>query len=127
MLSMNPDIVCRLIELSEEFHAQEQVVIPEPPDGSGGDWSTQMLAGHAEDASYQEFKNIIEELEPDQQHQVVGLLWLGRGDYTFEEWDTVLSEARYRVAGDTADYLIGHPLLAEHLSAGLEAHGHSCH
>ena len=30
MLNVNPDIVCRLIDLAREFHAQEEVSFPTP-------------------------------------------------------------------------------------------------
>lgn len=80
MLDINPDIVCRLIELAREFHAQEEVVIPEIVGNPSGDWATQTLAGHLDDMTLQEFKSIVRDLEPNQQHQVVALFWVGRGD-----------------------------------------------
>lgn len=126
MLDINPDIVCRLIELSREFHAQEEVVFPEIEGSPSGDWATQMLANHVDDMSFQEFKSIVRDLEPGQQQQVVALLWTGRGDFSEEEWEDALEQARYEWNLKTAEYLIVHPLLAEHLEEGLELLGYSC-
>lgn len=126
MLNLNPDTVCRLIGLAHEFHAQEAVVIPEVPDSPSGDWATQMLADHVGDTTFQEFKSIIDDLDPDQQQQVVALLWLGRGDYALEEWDDALQEASDQWNENTAEYLIAHPLLADFLDEGLHIHELEC-
>lgn len=126
MLDVNPDIICRLIELAREFHAQEQVVIPETPGNPSGDWAAQTLASHIEDMSFQEFKSIVEDLEPAQQIQVVALLWMGRGDYAVEEWEDALEQARDDWTPKTAEYLVVHPLLATYLTEGLDLLGYSC-
>lgn len=126
MLDVNPETVCRLIALAREFHAQEAVVIPEVPESPGDDWAVQVLASHQSDETFQEFKSIVEDLEPDQQQQVVALLWLGRDDYSVEEWQQAVEEARYNWSNHTAEYLMAHPYLADHLLQGLQAHGYEC-
>lgn len=126
MFEVNPDIVCRLIELAREFHAQEEVVFPEVNGNPSGDWATQMLANHAEDMTFQEFRSIVNDLDPDQQQQVVALLWVGRGDYALEEWDDALAQATDDWTPGTAEYLIVHPMLAEYLIEGLELFDYSC-
>ena len=52
MLNVNPHTVCQLIALGREFHAQEEVVIPEVPSMPSGDWAVQILARHADDATF---------------------------------------------------------------------------
>lgn len=126
MLDVNPDTVCRLIELARIFHAQDEVVIPEEPDNPSGDWPTQILAGHADNSMLDEFRNIVADLEPDQQQQIVALLWLGRGDFTLDEWTETVEEAAENWNERTADYLIAHPLLSDYLTEGLDQHGYSC-
>lgn len=126
MLDVNIDNVCRLIELAREFHAQEGVVIPEEPNDQGDDWQVQILAAHASDASLAEFRSVIDDLDPIQQQEVVGLLWIGRGDFDLEEWDDVLVQAAEAWNERTAEYLIAHPMLAEYLTDGLDLHGYRC-
>lgn len=126
MLDVNSDTVCRLIGLAHEFHGQEDVVIPEVPDSPSGDWAVQMLADHVGDSTFQEFKSIIDDLDPDQQQQIVALLWLGRGDYSLEEWGDALQEASDQWNEATAEYLIAHPLLADFLDEGLHIHELEC-
>ena len=125
-LNTNPDTVCRLVELAREFHAQEAVSFPQQPDTSIDDWGAQILARHSGDVSFDEFKSIIDDLDPDQQQAVVALLWLGRGDYAEQEWEVALAEARYNWNTRTAQYLIAHPLLADYLLEGLNMLGYQC-
>jgi hypothetical protein len=138
MLTVNADVVCRLIDLSHIYHGQEGTVIPDEMDNAVLDSSVsiadspaddapgQMAAGHGDETAFMEFKSITEELDPDHQQEIVALLWLGRGDYTLEEWDSIVEQARDQWTPETADYLIDHPLLAAYLQDGLELHGYDC-
>ena len=85
-----------------------------------------MLADHFDDATYQEFRATVNDLEPDQQHQLVALLWPGRGDYATAEWAGAPAAAPRNWTKRPADYLIAHPLLADYLEDALEQLGHSC-
>jgi Protein of unknown function (DUF3775) len=124
ILNVNPETVRRLMALAREFHAQEDVVIPEEPANPSGDWGIQILAGHADDLTVQEFLSIVDDLGPDQQQEVVALMWLGRGDYAAEEWDSALTLAEEQWTEDTGAYLLAHPMLADELQAGLIALGY---
>jgi hypothetical protein len=126
MLEMNPDIVCTIIERAREFHAKEEVVIPEEPGSPADDWALQVLADHADDLTYQDLKTQIDDLDPEQQVQLVALMWMGRGDYEADEWDTALSEAKDNWTPTVAEYLIATPLVADYLSEGLDMLGYSC-
>jgi len=123
MLELNLDTVFRLIDLAREFHADESVDMDDEPQSFDEDWETHELAGYAGNPVLEEFRGAVDELNPDEQQQVVALMWVGRGDYDVEEWDEALEYAAEAWTPDTADYLIAHPLLADHLAAGLEALG----
>ena len=62
----------------------------------------------------------IEDLEPDQQAELVALMWIGRGDMEPEEWEEALALAVDRHEGATAGYLLTHPHVADHLDEGLD-------
>ena len=79
----------------------------------------QVLANHSGDMTYQELRNIINDLEPDQQTQLVALMWLGRGDFSDEEWEDALEQAGDNWNNRTAEYLLATPLLADYLEEGL--------
>jgi Protein of unknown function (DUF3775) len=54
------------------------------------------------------------------------LTWLGRGDASIDEWEELRSEAARARNERTAAYLLGPPLLPEHLEEGLSQFGRSC-
>jgi hypothetical protein len=89
------------------------------------DWARQILADHAGDPTYQEIKTTIDDLEPDQQVTLVALMWLGRGDYSSDEWEVAVETAQDSWNERTAEYLLGTPLLADYLSEGLDELGYS--
>jgi hypothetical protein len=124
VIDLNPDIVNFIIDKSREFQAKDSVSIPEPPGSPTEDWAEQVLADHVEDFTYQELASTIDDLEPDQQISLVALMWLGRGDFTLEEWDDALAQATDAYNARTAEYLIATPLLSDYLEEGLNLHGY---
>lgn len=126
-MNLNPDIVCHLIDLATEFHAKEAVSIPETtPDSPAEDWARQVLADHAHDPTYMNMVSIIDDLDRDQQVTLVALMWLGRGDFSLDEWDEALETAEAEHNERTADYLIATPLVADYWREGLNLHEYSC-
>ena len=124
-MDLNPETVFSLVDRAQQFQVNEQVTLPDEQVGPSGDWARQMRDHHSDDPVYQELKTAIEDLEPDQQVSLVALMWLGRGDFSAEEWGDA-----YKRAGDSwndrsAEYLIGTPLLADYLTMGLEQLGYT--
>jgi hypothetical protein len=109
MLNVNPETVRFIIDKAHEFQML------------GDDAADDSIEGS--DPAYAELKATIDDLEPDQQISLVGLMWLGRGDFTVDEWERALREARASWNERTAEYLIGTPLLADYLTEGLEQLG----
>lgn len=126
MLNINPETVCDLISRAREFHAKEEVVIPETPDSPADDWGTQVLADHADDLTFQEMRRAIFELEPDQKTELLALMQLGRGDYGAEDWEAALGEAEANWSEGIVDQMIATPLLAGYLQEGLNRLGYGC-
>ena len=124
--SVNHETVCFLIDKAHEFHAKEEVVLPDTPFSPSEDWALQVLADHQDDSVYAEFKATINDLEPDQQQALVALMWVGRGDFDIDEWIQALDAARASWNARTADYLIATPLVADYLEEGLSQLGYSC-
>ena len=125
MLNINSETVCYLIERAREFQIQDGGSLF---DESGGD-SDEMGRGSSTeslDPAFRDFKSTMADLEPDQQVELVALMWLGRGDFSIEEWPQALQQAGDSWNRRTAEYLIGTPLLADYLLEGLQAHGQTC-
>lgn len=126
MLQTNPETICRLVELARSVHVREPAAIPEESNSPADDWGRQTLADQPDNPAADEFRSIVADLEPDQQQEVVALQWLGRDDYSIEEWDDLLEEAKERWSPETADYLLRDPMLADELEEALNMHDYSC-
>lgn len=126
MLDINPETVCYLIQRARNFHVKESVSIPEEPMNASEDWALQVLANHASDPGYNDFIVTVRDLEPDQQANLVALMWLGRGEYEADEWESALSRANSELTSHTAEYLIAKPYLSDYLLEGLDMLGYSC-
>ncbi|MEJ2343902.1 MAG: DUF3775 domain-containing protein [Gammaproteobacteria bacterium] len=126
MLELNPELVCQIIGKAREFHAKEEVVITEEPSSPTDDWAIQVLADHADDLTFSEVKDTIDDLEPDQQITLVSLMWIGRGDFEPDEWEQAQEQARDEWTDRTAEYLLATPLVSDYLEEGLYRLGYSC-
>jgi hypothetical protein len=105
MLNLNGETVRFIIDKAHEFQTLGDVAAEEGTEEPN--------------PVYDELKATINDLEPDQQISLVGLMWLGRGDFSADEWILALGKARDGWNDRTADYLIGTPLLADYLEEGL--------
>lgn len=136
MLDMDLETVCWLILKVREFEVEDAL-----PAAAGDDDATlspdqpseqeEIVAAYLErvreDPLYEDAKRVIDELNEDAQIELVALLWIGRGDFTGpEEWPEALRQARERHNERTADYLLGNPLVADHLEEGLSQLGMTC-
>ncbi len=51
---------------------------------------------------------------------LVALMWMGRGDYSIDEWEDAIEQAKDQWTDHTAEYLISTPLLSDYLAEGLD-------
>jgi len=116
VLDLNTDTVRFIVERSREFQFEEE-------EGEGADVADDQPGG-ANATVRAELESAIADLEPDQQIELVALMWLGRGDYELDEWENAKRDAAAAYNGRTASYLIGTPLLGDYLEEGLVLHGH---
>lgn len=77
----------------------------------------------SEDLTREELTELIDDLNVDEAYELVALVWIGRNDFEPAEWDVAKDEARLRAVGPTSTYLLGMPLLADYIEAGLDAMG----
>lgn len=120
------DTVCYLIVEAREFDVQEAVVDEDDDSNAIDDGFRAILEAHGDDPTFQELKRVIDDLDEDQQARLVALTWVGRGDFSIEEWNEAVRTARSRRTGPTSLYLLGIPVLSDYLEEGLAAFGLSC-
>lgn len=76
------------------------------------------------DLSHEELVEEIDTMDPAHQHELVALMWVGRGDFGAEEWSDALAMAAERADSPTSQYLLAHPMAADDIASGLETLGH---
>lgn len=126
MIEINSGIVCNIILKAREINIVDDLKMPEDQEElSDTEWK-QILAEYQEDESYLELKDLITDLEPDQQLQIIALMYIGRGDFDKNEWIGALTQANTIPIRSRADYLISKTMLADYLEEGLSIFGYSC-
>ena len=121
-LNLNPEDLRTLILNLRALMAQEEMVSPDSGSNpTDDDAAPATLQDSPDNLTRAEIATVIEDLEPDQQAELVALMWVGRGDMEPEEWEDALAlAADRRKDGPTAAYLLSHPHLAEHWDEGLD-------
>ena len=87
------------------------------------------LADNVDDATEEEVREVIAGLNDDERHDLIALVFIGRGDLEPEEWVEAVRLARERedaMSISAADWLLGIPNLGDLLDEGLDAMGRSC-
>jgi hypothetical protein len=110
-----------IIVKAREYDAQ---VLPEGlEDGSNAADDQQMgiLEATPDNPTRAELRAALEDLNEDELVEVLALAWLGRGDYTAEEWPGALAAARAAHDERAVTYLLETPNLGDLLEEGLAA------
>lgn len=126
MLQTSLEKICYIVVKAREFDVPEEVVEEDLGSNPADEDFRGVLAAYPDDPTYEELKTFIEDLNEDEQADLVALVWIGRGDYTADQWERAVADARDRREGPTADYLLGMPILADLLEEGLAQLGLSC-
>jgi hypothetical protein len=126
-IDISTETVCFVIAKAHEVFAKVEVDDPESGSNAADDGMTDILEDLADDLTFTELRDFLGSLNEDEQIELVALVWLGRSDdYTVDDWDEIVAEARRAHNDKTAEYLLGIPLLADYLDAGLAAHDLHC-
>jgi hypothetical protein len=121
-LEISPDKVGFVIIKSREIAAK----VAAWDDGATSDHDAEsILESFSDDATQDELKEFIRDLNVDEQASLVALAWIGRGSFSAEELDEALATARAEQTSPTEDYLLGMPLLPDYLEEGLDRLGYS--
>jgi len=125
VLTISPEKVFFVIVKRREFDAKDVVTDPSPGSNPSDDNERAILEDHANDPVVEELTSFINSLSEDEQIYIVALAWLGRDDYSAEDWEDVRQEASRAHNERTAGYLLGTPLLGDFLEEGLSLLGYS--
>ena len=125
-LQISPEKVCFVVIKAREFDVKDAVTEPDPGSNPSDDQMAAVLEDHADDPVVEELSSFIGTMSEDEQIDLVAIAWLGRGDYTADDWPSVREEAARAHNQRTAAYLLGMPMLGDFLEEGLSLLGYSC-
>jgi hypothetical protein len=125
-LSISPEKVCFIVMKAHQFDVKDVVTDPDSSSNAADNAMLSVLEDHPDDPTYRELRAFIGMLSEDEQIDLVALTWLGRGDGTLDEWEDLREEAARLHNKRTAAYLLGKPMLGDHLEEGLALFGCSC-
>ena len=123
------DKVCEIILRARAIDVKEGDTDPDSGSNPTDDGNVDMLIGNPDDSTEEELREVIAGLNEDERHDLIALVYVGRGDMEPEEWVESVRLAREREdrgSLSTADWLLGIPNLGDLLDEGINAMGRSC-
>ncbi|WP_295046881.1 DUF3775 domain-containing protein [uncultured Paracoccus sp.] len=109
MLQISPEKIAHIIIRAREY------------DSGVNPWAHQ--GSRPQHGVGRELHEFIAGLNEDEQASLVAVLWIGRDSFDADELGEAIQTARTERTTPTEDYLMGEPLLADLLEAGLDALG----
>lgn len=119
MLAIPLEKVCFIAIRAREFEAKDVGKTAGPGSNPADEDMRPVLDDRSDHPVDSELKGFIEALNEDEQIDLVALAWLGRDGSSAAEWTEIRTNAAEARNAHTADHLLGMPLLAACLGAGL--------
>ena len=123
------DKVCEIILRARAIDVKEGNTDPDSGSNPIDDATLDTLVTYPDDATEEELREVIMGLNEDERHDLIALVYIGRGDLEPEERVEAVRLARERedrMSITAADWLLGIPNLGDLLDEGLAALGRSC-
>ncbi|WP_374572106.1 DUF3775 domain-containing protein [Phenylobacterium sp.] len=124
-LTLNPETAYFIVLKAREFEAKEEEVDPDDASNPTDDQDIDVLEFQADDATTEELSEAVNDLNEDERLDLIALSWIGRGDYTFDDWAAARDDARRIPRSEAARYVLQHPLFSEDLEDALNQLGYS--
>lgn len=127
MLSIAPEEVCYIIDQARIYDADEDTVEHKEVSLPEDDADLEFVAEADDDPIYQQLAGAMDQLNEDEQIDLITLAWIGRGDFSGEDWAEAWGQVASTRNRQMPGYLLGMPQLGDLLEEGLAAIGLSCH
>ncbi|HXP05089.1 MAG TPA: DUF3775 domain-containing protein [Stellaceae bacterium] len=125
MLTIPLEKLAFIIIKAREYDAEVPSVDEDSGSNPSDDADRGVLEENPGNPTLQELVDALNGLSELERIEVLALTWLGRGEYSKEEWRDALMESRRVHDAKETDYLVGTPLLADYLEEGLSQLGYS--
>lgn len=123
-LTINPRKAFYILMKAREYEEKSAPSGLEEGSNATDDKDVAVLEDNPDDATEEELRSALEALNEDEQIDILALTWIGRGDFTIDEWDAACQEARNITNKHIPQYIIETPLFSDYLEEGLGLAGH---
>ena len=124
-LTITPKRAFYILVKAREFDEKVEQSDPDSGSNPADDRSVQILESAKDDPTLDELTQAIEACNVDEKADLLALIWVGRGDYTAEEWEEARRQADDASNDHLAEYIAGTPLASDYLEEGRSALGYS--
>lgn len=119
MLTISLQTLAFIIAKARGFEAEVPPVDEDSGSNAADDGETDVLEDRADNPTEAELRGALDQLNSDEKDEMLALVYLGRGDFTADEWPAALTQAREQRNGRETDTLVGIPLLADYLEDAI--------
>jgi hypothetical protein len=133
-LTIDPEVAYRIAVLAQSYQGEGLMPMEEDDvvDNDIGDdpiTDVEAIADEAEKPHANqlddELEGLIRGLNVDAKHDLLALIWVGRGDYEARDWASARRAAREAEPFDVTDYLEELQMGSDYIENALEAMGYS--
>ncbi|HVJ52521.1 MAG TPA: DUF3775 domain-containing protein [Aliidongia sp.] len=124
-IEVDPEVVAFIIVKARAFDAKVPPSEDEPGSNASDDGEEEVLEDFPDDMTSAELAEALADLSEDGAVDVIAMVWIGRGDFTRDEWEEARELARERHQRNPANYLMGIPDLGDLLEEGFTQLGYS--
>lgn len=122
-LTLNPDTAFAILLKAREYDAKVDESDPDSGSNPTDDNNVDALESAADDPTSAELTSAINDLNEDEQLDLIALIWIGRGDFTLDQWDEARLAARDIGRERLPRYVAEIPLVSDDLEDALSQFG----
>jgi hypothetical protein len=118
-LTITPDSAFSIVLKARQFDVKVDETDPDSGSNPSDDGGVDALEFGAGDDTLNELRSAISDLNDDEQRDLIALIWLGRGDFSLDEWIEARAAASDIGRERAPRYVTGIPLVSDYLEDGL--------
>ncbi len=124
-LALNPNTAFYILLKAREFDAKEEKVDPDEGSNPSDDKDVDILEFDPDDAVEEELAAAIQPLNVDEKLDLIALIWIGRGDFSLNEWAEARDSAREVDPSQLTQFILEMPTVSDDLEEALSQLGYS--
>jgi len=124
-LTLSPERAFAILVKAREFDEKVEVSDPDSGSNPSDDNAVDVLEETPDDPTYDELIADVDALNDDEQLDLIALIWVGRGDFTFADWDEARAGAADIGRARAPRYVAGIPMVSDYLEEAMSQLGHT--